>query len=197
MAIACGLAAAGWMSASCAPRSLVALATSPDQTVGRVSVSNAAGTVELDAANEATAVADANTAPGAPATLSAARVRELFGEALGAQPPAAIHFLLYFDSDSTDLRPDSAAKLPAILAALQQRGPGVVTVVGHSDTWGDKDYNFKLALRRAQAIKGRLVSMGVVEASVEVSSHGEANPLVPTGDNVKEDRNRRVEVVVR
>ena len=173
------------------------LATSPDQTTGHVTVSNAAGSVEIDTANHFTAVADPNSAPAAPAPMSEASVRKIFGKVLAVEPPAPVHFVLYFGPDSTDLLPDSAAQISEIVQTIRQRASEVVTVVGHSDTWGDKEYNSKLSLRRAEAIKDRLVAMGIAEASLEVSSHGEENPLVRTGDNVREERNRRVEVVVR
>ena len=42
-----------------------------------------------------------------------------------------------------------------------------------------------------------LVAAGLDAALVEVASHGESNPLVPTPDNTAEARNRRVEVTVR
>jgi outer membrane protein OmpA-like peptidoglycan-associated protein len=42
-----------------------------------------------------------------------------------------------------------------------------------------------------------LLQEGIAPALLEVTSHGEANPLVPTADEVPEPRNRRVEVMVR
>lgn len=42
-----------------------------------------------------------------------------------------------------------------------------------------------------------LAAGGGGPGALEITSHGEANPLVPTGDNVSEPRNRRVEVTVR
>jgi outer membrane protein OmpA-like peptidoglycan-associated protein len=70
-------------------------------------------------------------------------------------------------------------------------------VVGHTDTVGDKLYNYKLSLKRARALASLLVSKGVDRSILEITSHGKDNPLVPTGDQVSEPRNRRVEVTVR
>ena len=46
-------------------------------------------------------------------------------------------------------------------------------------------------------IKELLVSRGIDAGFLDVDSHGESNPVVPTGDNVAEPKNRRVEVTVR
>ena len=57
--------------------------------------------------------------------------------------------------------------------------------------------NFELGLRRANAIRSRLVDAGVDPSLIEVTSHGEADLLVQTADEVPESRNRRVEIAVR
>jgi outer membrane protein OmpA-like peptidoglycan-associated protein len=72
-----------------------------------------------------------------------------------------------------------------------------VSIVGHTDTTGTRDYNFRLGLRRAERVRGRLQAVGAAPTELTVESHGEDNPLVPTGDGVSEPRNRRVEVTVR
>ena len=72
-----------------------------------------------------------------------------------------------------------------------------ISVIGHTDTAGDKEYNFELSKRRAIAVKNLLVKQGVIKNFIKTTSHGEKNPLIKTGDNVIEPRNRRVEVIVR
>ena len=52
-------------------------------------------------------------------------------------------------------------------------------------------------LLRAEKVAKALVSIGIPEEAISVSSHGEGNPLVPTEDEVPEPKNRRVEVFVR
>jgi outer membrane protein OmpA-like peptidoglycan-associated protein len=54
-----------------------------------------------------------------------------------------------------------------------------------------------LALERAQEVAQWLISEGVDANIIEISSHGEENPVVPTKDEVAEPKNRRVEVNVR
>jgi outer membrane protein OmpA-like peptidoglycan-associated protein len=182
---------------ACGHKNLVVLIPDPDGSVGQVTVSNAAGSVEMNRANQSTTVKDQQSAPAEPAELDPAKVQDLFGQVLSNAPPAPVHFILSFASDSVELLPASVQQIPEIIAAIQQRVPTRVSVVGHSDTRGDKAYNLDLSLRRAMAVKQQLVERGIDETFVDVSSHGEENPLVKTADNVANAKNRRVEVIVR
>ena len=183
--------------AGCGHKNMVILIPDPDGSVGQVTVSNAAGSVDLNSANQSTIARDRNRAPGAPAELKPAEVQALFGQVLSNEPPPPVHFILYFESDSVQLLPASVQQMPEIVAAIQQRAPTRISVVGHSDTRGDKAYNLDLSMRRALAVKQQLVEKGVAGTFMDVSSHGEANPIVKTADNVSNAKNRRVEVVVR
>jgi outer membrane protein OmpA-like peptidoglycan-associated protein len=196
MRIACGLAALA-LVAACAPKSLVVLAPDPDGKVGRITVANDAGAVEIDRAHQATLVRSREAAPAAPTDMDPAAVDRLFGAVVARQAAPSIHFRLHFESDSAALLPESRRLLPEIADAVRQRAPTYISVVGHTDTAGDKAYNVALSLRRAQAVKQLLVGQGVDAAAIDVSSHGEENLLVPTGDQVSNAQNRRVEVVVR
>jgi outer membrane protein OmpA-like peptidoglycan-associated protein len=176
---------------------LVVLVPDPDGAVGHITVSNKAGSVDIGAANQATAIPDQNVKPGAPREMDQAEIQQLFGKAIAMQPEPPVHFILYFKSDSVDLVPGSEAELPKIMAAIQTRGTGIISIIGHTDTAGNDDYNLKLSMRRALAVKNRLVGLGADGASMDVTSHGKRNPLVKTGDNIRNEKNRRVEIVVR
>ena len=178
-------------------KNVVVLVPDPDGRVGSITVANAAGSVEIDTANESTAIRDAATAPSAPAEMEKKDIDNLFGQALAIQPQPPVHFILYFEKNATRLRPSSLALLPDVIATVQTRRSGHISVVGHSDTLGDKSYNLSLSLRRAMAVKKLLVKKGIDEALIETTSHGEENPLVKTADNVGNPKNRRVEVVIR
>ena len=192
----CYVAAMSLMVA-CGHKNMIVLVPDPDGSVGQVSVSNAAGTVDMNRANQSTSVRDRTTAPAAPTELKPEQVQELFGQVLSNVPPPPIHYILYFESDSVRLLPASVQLLPEIVDTIQQRAPTRISVVGHSDTRGDKAYNLDLSKRRATAVKQQLVDRGVDDTFMDVSSHGEENPLVKTADNVSNTKNRRVEVVVR
>jgi outer membrane protein OmpA-like peptidoglycan-associated protein len=129
--------------------------------------------------------------------MTAAQIESAFGAALSAQPTPPRHFILYFDQGSTELTPASRSDFPVIVAAVREYASVDTSVVGHSDTAGDARVNLELSLRRALAVGALLAAGGIDPGTLEITSHGEANPLVPTGDNVSEPRNRRVEVTVR
>jgi outer membrane protein OmpA-like peptidoglycan-associated protein len=106
-------------------------------------------------------------------------------------------FILYFKHDSTELTEKSLAMMQDVMRTIRERAPVDISVVGHTDTVGDRPYNYRLSLKRAKAIAALLIAKGVDPSILEITSHGKDNPLVPTGDQVHEPRNRRVEVTVR
>jgi outer membrane protein OmpA-like peptidoglycan-associated protein len=124
-------------------------------------------------------------------------IAAIFAHALAIQPTAPIHFLLYFEKGTTTLDASSIGVLPEIIETIIARNSVDIGVIGHADTAGDRDLNLKLSTRRAEAVSRLLIERGVKPENLETSSHGEENPLIRTGDNVTEPRNRRVEVVVR
>jgi len=192
---------------ACGPHRL-ATSTSPGQTlavllpdpgdgaVGRAVVSGNNASSELAAARESTTVLP-NRPPGPVTVMSEADVARVFGDALSALPPAPQHFVLYFRFESEELTDESHALVPQILQAVKEHPFPDVAVVGHTDTTGTRTGNFELGLRRARAIRGRLVDAGIGAALIDVSSHGESDLLVKTADEVLEPRNRRVEITVR
>jgi outer membrane protein OmpA-like peptidoglycan-associated protein len=165
-------------------------------TTGRAEVSNGAGKVTLDAPRASTSAA-AGQAPGSVKILSEAEVDQTFGEALKALPPAPERFTLFYKFDSDELTDESNELLPRILDAVKQRPSPDVIIIGHTDTTGTAVSNSALGMKRAVAIRNRLVEAGLDPSFVETTSHGEADLLVQTADNVAEPRNRRVEITVR
>jgi outer membrane protein OmpA-like peptidoglycan-associated protein len=176
---------------------LIILLPDPESgTVGRAIVTNGAGSVELTEARASTTVSP-NRAPAPPAVLSDADTQRLFGTVVASLPPAAAHFTVYFLFNSEELTPESAALLPQVLETVSNRPFPEVTVIGHTDTVGAAGTNVELGLRRAAMVRDRLVAAGLNPSFVEATSHGEADLLVSTGDNVNEPRNRRVEIIVQ
>lgn len=179
------------------PRNLVVLVADPDGSVGSISVSNQAGSVLLDSQYQSTNIKDSKSAPTTPLVMKKKKVHSIFAEALAAQPEPPVHFLLYFKKGLTDLTADSLSKLPLIIKTIRTRNAFRISVVGHTDTIGDKDSNIRLSTQRAESVSRLLIQKGVKEEKIETTSHGEENQLVKTEDNVSEPKNRRVEVIVR
>ena len=93
--------------------------------------------------------------------------------------------------------PASQAELRRTVEVIRNRPVPDVSVIGHTDTTGDAASNATLGLQRATLIRNQLIAAGVPAAQIDTTSHGEADLLVPTADNVAEARNRRVEITVR
>lgn len=111
-----------------------------------------------------------------------------------APAPAPRSFIVFFDWDSANVRPDARRVLETAAAYAKERGLARVNLVGHADRSGAAKYNLGLSLRRADAVKAALVGLGIEAAGVAVSARGETVPLVGTADGVREPRNRRVEI---
>nr|WP_321513064.1 OmpA family protein [uncultured Pseudodesulfovibrio sp.] len=163
-----------------------------DGHVGEVTVTPHSGeAVTLTQANQA--VSGKNDVY----TMTEAEVQDTFGEALQAQPEPTARFRLYFLSDSAKLTVESEKMLSEIMESYRARSSTDVSIIGHTDTVGEKQYNYDLSLRRALSIKKKLVEEGMPADIIQTTSHGETNPLIPTPDGKREPRNRRVEVLVR
>jgi outer membrane protein OmpA-like peptidoglycan-associated protein len=199
-------ASAGSLSACSQPRvrtperphdTTVALLPDPDDgVVGKAVVSNASGAADLAEARAATRVQDSR-APGAVTRLSEAEAQSLFGDLLATLPPRSHHFTLFFEFQSDELTAESRALVPAILRAVMDFPFPEVVVIGHTDTRGTTASNIDLGLKRATMVRKLLLDAGLNPSLVEVTSHGEADLLVPTADDTFEPRNRRVEISVR
>ncbi len=129
--------------------------------------------------------------------MSEADVNRLFGGVISTLPPAPEHFTLHFRFESDELTEESRIVLQRILDAVRKRPASEVAVIGHTDAAGTPANNFALGLKRAQMIYKLLAGEGLDTSLIEVTSHGEGDPLVRTADGVLEPRNRRVEISIR
>ena len=178
------------------PPNIFVLLQDPDGKVGRIEVGNPRGAADLVEARQATRVAKAEEPPTVPIKMSDQEFAAIFGPVMAALPTPPVRFILYFERD-VELTAEAKQLVPQILAAIKERRSVDTSVVGHADTAGSREYNYRLSRRRAEAVAERLVAGGVASETLDVTSHGKDNPAVPTGDNVSEPRNRRVEVTVR
>lgn len=185
-----------WLNGCCA-KSTVVLIPDFDGHVGQVTVATEGGQKVLNEANQAVEVMNKKEAPGKVERLSSEEIRSTFSEALAARPVPPVKFTLYFLPGSNDLTEESKAVLPEIIRVMQSRHSDDIVISGHTDTVGEKDFNYRLALERSQTASQIMVAKGADPSIIKVTSHGEGNPLIRTADEVAEPRNRRVEVTIR
>jgi len=198
LTLALCLWAGALLSGCAAPRSsVIVLLPEGDHPSGEVTVSNAGGSQVLNRSWQSVQVPGPGGRPGEPAPLQPEAVRQAFGPVLAATPAPPLHFLLFFKLDSAEILPQSQQLLPEIARVIGERRPAQLSVVGHTDSVGSVQHNYRLGLLRAAAVAERLASLGAAPASVETSSRGKAELLVRTPDQTPEPRNRRAEVTVR
>lgn len=110
-----------------------------------------------------------------------------------APEPNAVYFV-FFDFDQATITPAAQDIVNTVINDYRRSGVNVINVVGHTDTSGPQTYNQRLSERRATAVREALVGGGVAGDSIQTSGQGETQPLVATGDGVREPSNRRAEI---
>jgi len=177
-------------------RDIIVLLPDDQGKTGAIVVSSAGVERRLDRPGQSVTV-ESGSPPGLPTVISRQDVEKIAGPALAALPKPPAKFILYFYHDSIDITTESQALLRKVFVTIRDRAPVDISVVGHTDTVGKDDYNSVLSLKRARAVASILRGKGVDPSVLDITSHGKRNPLVPTGDQVPEPRNRRVEITVR
>jgi outer membrane protein OmpA-like peptidoglycan-associated protein len=183
---------------SCATvKDMVVLVQDADGTVGQLTVTTKGGTKTLTVPNTMVEVTGVGKSPSDPKNIDQCRIDSFFTDSIKALPPESVSFLLYFLHNSTELTAESKSYIPEVLSLVDKREFYEISIIGHTDTTGTDEYNMRLSSTRAEAVRDILLSNGIRSGQMELRYHGKRDPIVPTGDNVREPRNRRVEVIVK
>jgi peptidoglycan-associated lipoprotein len=102
---------------------------------------------------------------------------------------------IYFEFDSSVISSEYLPILRAHAEYLATNPSARVTLEGHGDERGTREYNLALGERRAWAVQQFVMAEGVSSAQVEVLSYGEERPVDPGQGETAWSRNRRVEIV--
>lgn len=145
-------------------------------------------------------VADANargaTPPAANAQSSVAPVTAARApdDALGPNNAGRV---VYFDYDSYAIRPEFRPVLDAHASFLRSHRDRKLTVGGHTDERGGREYNVALGQQRADAVRQALQLMGANPSQIEAVSFGEEKPMEAAHEETAWSRNRRAELAYR
>jgi outer membrane protein OmpA-like peptidoglycan-associated protein len=161
---------------------------------GQISVIEGNTTTVL---NQPFAAAEARGGQSAAVPLDPTEARIVFNQAIAARPILPARFRLYFVLGSDQLTPESTAAYRSVFDDIKRRAAYEVEVIGHTDTLGDLPYNQRLSLDRAAIIRTSLTRDGLDPNAISIAGRGKLDLLVPTGDQVPEPQNRRVEITVR
>ena len=104
--------------------------------------------------------------------------------------------VIYFDTDRYNIDTADAAALQTQAQYLSQYPNITVTIEGHADERGTRDYNLALGERRANSAKNYLVSLGIAANRIRTVSYGEERPVATASTPQAWAQNRRAVTVV-
>ncbi|MFN9358779.1 MAG: OmpA family protein [Alphaproteobacteria bacterium] len=108
----------------------------------------------------------------------------------------ARQFIVFFGFNKYNLTSAGQRVVTEAVRAAKETGTAAVLITGHTDTMGSPDYNQRLSMRRANAVKSDLVRQGISAAAISATGKGELELLVQTNDSVKEPQNRRATIEI-
>ncbi|MFW0776481.1 MAG: peptidoglycan-associated lipoprotein Pal [Rickettsiales bacterium] len=98
---------------------------------------------------------------------------------------------VFFDYDSSVITMEGQQTLERQAEWLKQYGDMNVTVEGHCDERGTREYNLALGERRASAVKKYLMGLGIAASRISTISYGKERPAVIGSDSSAWAQNRR------
>ena len=103
---------------------------------------------------------------------------------------------VFFDFDKSDLKPEARRTIERWATFFRQNPNTTVTIEGHCDERGTREYNLGLGERRANAAKNYLVSLGIEARRVATISYGKERPAVLGSNEAAWSQNRRAAAVI-
>ncbi len=104
--------------------------------------------------------------------------------------------IVYFSTDATDLTPEAQQTLTKQSQWLRQYPQFTITIEGHADERGTREYNIGLGQKRAVAVRNFLASNGINGSRVRTISYGKERPVAVCDDISCWSQNRRAQTVL-
>jgi len=101
-----------------------------------------------------------------------------------------------FDFDKSVIKPEGRSKLDELAGKVKGINLEVVIAIGHADSIGSDEYNQRLSVRRAEAVKAYMVSKGLEANRVYTEGKGEKQPVASNKTAEGRAKNRRTEIEV-
>src|SRR5262245_34187160 len=127
---------------------------------------------------------------------------ELGGRQTPATPGSARDFavnvgdIVYFTTDSVELSPEARQTLANQTRWLQQYSQYTITLEGHADERGTREYNIALGAKRSQAVRAFLAQHGINAQRIRTISYGKERPVAVCNDISCWSQNRRAQTVL-
>jgi peptidoglycan-associated lipoprotein len=158
-----------------------------------------AGCASDDAPDQSAAGAGAGAGAGIGGAGAGIASSELAGQPVpGTQEDLAVSVgdRVFFDYDSVVLNAEATRVLDGQAAWLKQYPDVVITIEGHADERGTREYNLALGDRRANAVRNYLMALGIDQERILTISYGEERPADPGHDESAWAQNRRAVTTV-
>jgi peptidoglycan-associated lipoprotein len=104
--------------------------------------------------------------------------------------------IVYFSTDSVELSPEAQQTLANQARWLQQYSQYTITIEGHADERGTREYNIALGAKRSQAVRTYLSQHGITAARIRTVSYGKERPVAVCNDISCWSQNRRSQTVL-
>ena len=145
-------------------------------------------------ANQGPKPGDVRLGPGGPGGLGSSRGN--------ARPGTSQDFsqnvgdIVYFSTDMTELSPEAKQTLASQARWLQQYPKYTITIEGHADERGTREYNIGLGAKRAESVRRFLAQNGVQGARIRTVSYGKERPVAVCNDISCWSQNWRAQTVL-
>lgn len=106
------------------------------------------------------------------------------------------HDSIEFESNTTTMLPRGSATLDQLIALLRRAPHTAIEIGGHTDKYGEPDYNLQLSRRRAEAVRDYFISHGLTNQFTAVG-YGASRPLSVAQTRTGLQHNRRIELRVK
>ena len=114
--------------------------------------------------------------------------------AQNAQGPVGVARIIYFDFDSYTVKPEFQQLIDGHARFLKANPNRHVSIEGHTDERGGREYNLALGQKRSEAVRRALGLLGVSDNQIEAVSFGKEKPAVPGSGEEVWAQNRRAEL---
>lgn len=103
---------------------------------------------------------------------------------------------VFFDFDKSDLKPEAQDTIEKVVAWMKQYPDVTLTIEGHCDERGTREYNLALGERRANSVYRYMIALGIDPSRLSTISYGKERPAVLGSNESAWAQNRRAVFVV-
>jgi len=167
-----------------------------DKAKNEIVVSTKQGEVTINEPYQSTKIVSADKKPKQVVQLDKKSVQESYKIVL-EETPKLMQYMIYFGSGSTVIDETAKKEIQKAIDYIKGQTYSIITVIGHSDTAGNKDSNMRLSQKRTEVVKQYIETQNLDIKELTTEYYGENTPLVKTKDGVSNAKNRRVEIFIR